>query len=191
MFNKTELVDHIVEKVSIKKIILDQNQTNPNFRLMPHPIQNLEMKIIQIIDLETLLTIDKKIIPTTGIETIQTIETLDIKLIDHAIILTTGQNIKIIKINHAIIHRTENQSYNNRQRNYSQSPHWNNTHYQNSQQNYRSSTPKHQRQMNQVQSTEQTQPDPPGIHNNKSTELQLNHINCESTDYESDTKNTV
>ena len=77
---------------------------------MPHPIQNLEMKIFQIIDLETLLTIDIKIIPTTGIETIQTIETLDIKLIDHAIILTTGQNIKIIKINHAIIHRTEVQA---------------------------------------------------------------------------------
>ena len=45
--------------------------------------------------------------------------------------------------------------------------------------------------MNQVQSTEETQPDPPGIDNNKSTELQLNHINCESTDSESDTKNTV
>ena len=45
-----------------------------------------------------------------GIETIQTIETLDIKIIDHAIILTTDQNIIIIKIDHATIHRTEVQT---------------------------------------------------------------------------------
>ena len=36
----------------------------------------------------------------------------------------------------------------------------NNTLYQNSQQNYRSSTPKHQRQINQVQTTEETQTNP-------------------------------
>ena len=89
--------------------------------------------------------------------------------------------------------RNINSSYNNRQRNYSQSPHRNITRYQNSQQKYRSSTPKHQRQINQVQSTEDThtQPDPPGIDNNERTELQLNHINCESTDSESDTENTI
>ena len=32
---------------------------------------------------------------------------------------------------------------------------------------------------------------PPGFDNNESTELQLNHINCESTDSESDTENTI
>ena len=42
-------------------------------------------------------------------------EILDIKVIDHAIILTTDQTIidqnkTIIKINHAIIHRTEIQN---------------------------------------------------------------------------------
>ena len=70
-------------------------------------------------------------------------------------------------------------------------PHRNNTRYQNSQQNSRSNTPKHQRQINQVQSTEETQADPPGFDNNGSTELQLNDINCESTDSESDTENTI
>ena len=87
--------------------------------------------------------------------------------------------------------QNRNSSYNNRQRNYSQSPHRNNTRYQNSQQNYRSSTPKHQRQINQVQTTEEIQRDPPGIDNNESTELQLSHINCESTDSESDTDNAI
>ena len=45
-----------------------------------------------------------------GIETIQTIETLDIKIIDHAIIQTTDQNIIFVKIDHAIIYRTEAQA---------------------------------------------------------------------------------
>ena len=54
-----------------------------------------------------------------------------------------------------------------------------------------SSTPKHQTQINQVQTTGETQPDPPGIYNNESTEIQLNHINCKSTDSESDTENTI
>ena len=54
----------------------------------------------------------KKIIPTIGIGTIQVIEVIDIKTIDHAIILTTDQTIKdqniiTIKIDHAIIRRTE------------------------------------------------------------------------------------
>ena len=87
--------------------------------------------------------------------------------------------------------QNKNSSYNNRQRNYSQSPHRNNTSYQNSLQNYRSSTLKHQRQLNQVQSTADTQPDLPGIENNESPELQLNQINCESTDSESDRENTI
>ena len=47
-----------------------------------------------------------------GIETIQIIEIIDIKIIDHTIILTTDQTIKdqniiIIKIDHATINRTE------------------------------------------------------------------------------------
>ena len=44
---------------------------------------------------------------------------------------------------------------------------------------------------NQAQTTEETTSDPPGIDNTESTELQLNLINCESTDSESDTNNTI
>ena len=79
---------------------------------MPVPIQILEIDFIQMIDLETLHTIEIEIIPTIGIETIQMIEIIDIKIIDHTIILTTdqtntAQNIIMIKIDNAIIHRTE------------------------------------------------------------------------------------
>ena len=56
---------------------------------------------------------------------------------------------------------------------------------------YRSKTPKHQRQINQVKTIEETNSDPPGIDVTESTELQLNYINCESTDSESDTENTI
>ena len=49
-------------------------------------------------------------IPTIGEKTIKTIEILDIKIIDHAIILTTDQTIIVIKIDHTTIHRTEIQA---------------------------------------------------------------------------------
>ena len=74
------------------------------------PVLVLEKEIIKIIGLQTFHRIDIEIILTIGIETIQTIKTLDIKLIDHANILTTDQNTTIIKIAHAIIHRTEVQA---------------------------------------------------------------------------------
>ena len=51
--------------------------------------------------------------------------------------------------------------------------------------NYRSSTPKHQRQMNQVQATEKTQSEPPAIDNTENSE---SYIYCESTDDESETE---
>ena len=82
-------------------------------------------------------------------------------------------------------------SYNNRYRNYSQSPHTNNNRYPDSKHRYRSNTPKHQRHINQVQTNEETTSDPPGINKTENNELQLNHINCESTDTESDTDNTI
>ena len=41
-----------------------------------------------------------------------------------------------------------------------------------------------------MQTNEETTSDPPGIHDTGSNELQLNHINCESSDTESDTDNT-
>ena len=77
---------------------------------MPDPIQILKTEINQVIDLETLHAIDIEIILTIGIKIIQTIETSEIKIIDHAIILTTDQNTTIIKTDYAIIHRTEAQA---------------------------------------------------------------------------------
>ena len=82
-------------------------------------------------------------------------------------------------------------SYNNRYRNYSQSPHRNNNHYNNSNNRHRSSTPKHQSQINQVQSNPETTSDPPGIDDTVTDTLQLNQINCTSSDSESDTENTL
>ena len=82
-------------------------------------------------------------------------------------------------------------SYNNRYRNYSQSPHWNNNNYNNSNNRHRSSTPKHQRRINQVQSNPETTSDPPGIDDTVTDTLQLNQINCESSDSESDAENTL
>ena len=84
-----------------------------------------------------------------------------------------------------------NLNYNNRQRNYSQSPHRNNTRYPDSQNKPGSSTPKHQRQINQVQTAGETISDPRSFENTETTELQLNHINCESTDSDSDIENTL
>ena len=42
-----------------------------------------------------------------------------------------------------------------------------------------------------MQTNEETTSDPPGIDVTGSNELQLNHINCESSDTESDTDNTI
>ena len=82
-------------------------------------------------------------------------------------------------------------SYNNRYRNYSQSPHRNNNNYNNSNNRHRSSTPKHQRHINQVQSNPETTSDPPGIDDTVTDTLQLNQINCGSSDSESDAENTL
>ena len=82
-------------------------------------------------------------------------------------------------------------SYNNRYRNYSQSPHRNNNRYNNSNNRHRSSTPKHQRQINQVQANPETASDPPGIDDTVTDTLQLNQINCTSSDSESDQENTL
>ena len=64
-----------------------------------------------MIDLETLHITKIEFIPSIGLETIQMIETRDIKIIDHATILTIDQIIKnqtttTIKIDHAKIPKT-------------------------------------------------------------------------------------
>ena len=42
-----------------------------------------------------------------------------------------------------------------------------------------------------MQTNEETTSDPPGIDNTEKNELQLNRLNCESTDTESDTDKTI
>ena len=83
------------------------NSNQPDFLFDASFHSNCRKKIIQIIDLETLHTTNIEIIPTIVIEFIQINETLDIKIINHAIFLTTDQKITIIKTDHAIIHRIE------------------------------------------------------------------------------------
>ena len=102
------MVDQTDEIIKIKITIQEQFQINTDSTT--DPIQFLETKTIQIIDLETPHTIGKGIIFTIGIEAIQKIETLDIKIIDHANIQTTDQIKIIIKIDDAVIHRTEAQA---------------------------------------------------------------------------------
>ena len=135
--------------------------------LHPVPIQTQGIDTIPIIDHETHHTTEIETIHTVEIEVIQTIEIRTIQTIDHGIIHIIGRiitdQIKTIKTDHEIIHKIEDPSYNNRYRNYSQSPHRNNNRYSDSKHRYRSNTPKHQRHINQVQTNEETTSDPPGI----------------------------
>ena len=78
-----------------------------------------------------------------------------------------------IKKAHEITHKIGTQ----RQRNYSQSPHRNNTRYPDSQNQCICNTPKHQTQINQVQTTEETNSEHTGFDITESTEKQLNQIN--------------
>ena len=73
-----------------------------------------------------------------------------------------------------------------------QSPYRDSSQYSDKQnQNYRSITPKRQRQINQVQSTNETSTDPPGIDIIETSEPHLIDIHCQSTDDESETENTL
>ena len=112
---------------------------------MPDPIQILGTEIVQTFDVETLHKTDIEIIPTIGIETIQTIKILDIKIIYHVIILTTDQNIIVIKIDHAIIQRTEIHAITT-DKETTLNPHIGITHVIKIHNKIRGNTPKHQRQ---------------------------------------------
>ena len=136
---------------------------------------------------ETLHTVELEVILTIEIRTIQTTDQGTIHFID---LIITEQMITI-ETDHKIIHKIETQvtiidteiipSHHigiiNR--------------YPDSKHRYRRNTPKHQRHINQVQTNEETTSDPPVIDDKGSNELQLNHINCESTDTESDKDNTI
>ena len=147
--------------------------------MIPVPIQILGIDTIQTIDYDIHHTIETETIRTIGIEVIQIIEINFTKTIDQETIYTTdliiNEPITAIIRDYKII-QIRNPSYNDQQRNSAQSPHRKINRYSDSRHKYSSNTPKHQRQINQVQTTEETNSDSPGIDDTKSTELQLNHI---------------
>ena len=71
VFCKTDIVDQIVEIISVETTIHDQFQTDQNFRLIPFSIHTLGIDTIPMIDQEILRTIEVEIIPTIGIEATQ------------------------------------------------------------------------------------------------------------------------
>ena len=188
--HKTDIVDQIVEILNIEIIIRDQTQTDQSIRLIPVPIHILGIDTIQMIDQETHRTIGTEIIPTIEMEANRLIEINDIK-IDYEIFQITDQITKdlvitFIKTDHEIIHKIGMQTI---------------TIDRETTLNHlieikhviqilkTNKEAKHQRQINQVQTTEETNSDPPGIDNTKTAEKQLNHISYDSTDSESDTEN--
>ena len=121
-------------------------------------------------------------------ETIQIIEKNSTQIIDHEIVQTIDQTTTIVTVNHVLTPEIEIITT-QIEKEIILSHHTEITNnIQFHKKNYRSSTPKHQRQMNQVQATEKTQSDPPAIDNTKNSELHLNHIYCQSTDDESETE---
>ena len=89
---------------------------------------------------------------------------------DHETIQTKDQSLIIITIDHVKFPRIESLFIQIDKKLFSFTQ-WEKYTNQNSQQNYRSSTSKHQRQINQVQSTEETQSDPPGIDTTNKSEF--------------------
>ena len=158
-------------------------------------IPNQEIITIQTINHEIHHTIGIETTPIIGIEVIQTTETRITQTINQGIIhiidrTITDQTI-IIKTNREIIHKIDTQVIIIVIEIIPNSPHRNNNNYNNSNNRHRSSTPKHQRHINQVQSNPETTSDPPGIDDTVTYTLQLNQINCGSSDSESDAENTL
>ena len=136
--------------------------------------------------------VDSKLPQTIETGITQTKEIDNIQITDHETIQTTDQTKKTITIDHVTFLGTEIITTQiDKKFVLTHSSHINNTQNENSQQNYRSSTPKHQKQINRIQTTEVIQSDPPGINNSENLKLQLNHIKFESTDDESEKENTL
>ena len=129
---------------------------------------------------------------STKIKIIQLRETETTRIIDHGTTPTVDHTTAITTMNSVITLGIETTTIQTDKKNYFLSTHRNNNPYSASQsQNYRNSTPKHQRQINQVEPTDETYPDPPGIENTEILEIQFNHIHCETTDEKSDAENTL
>ena len=129
-------------------------------------------KIFQIIEIEIFEIVEIKIIRIKEHKTTPTRDHIIIFItIDNVIILekertTTQQIMNLFSVNTSKYSVTQNQ-------------------------NYRSSAPKHQRQINEVQAWDETNLDPSDIDNTETSELQFNHIHRETTDDESETENIL
>ena len=163
--------------------------------MIPVPIHILGIDTIQMTDQETYRKIDVEVIPTIETKAIQIIE-INYIITDDEIIQTTDQInkdliITIIKPDYEKIYKVGIQTITiDKETTLNHLKEI--THVVQILKNkYRSNRPIHQRQVNQVQTTGQKNSDPPGIDNTETTELQLNHVNCESTDSENDTENTI
>ena len=133
--------------------------------MIPVPFHTLGKDTIRTIDQEAHRTIDIESIPTKVIEATQIVEINDIKTIDREIIQTKDQIIKhltptIIKIDHEITHTIGTQTITKDKETILNHRNRNNTRYPDSQNKYRRITPKYQRQINQVQTTEETNSNP-------------------------------
>ena len=161
------------------------------------PIQILGIHTTQTIDHETHHTIEAETIQTIGIEVIQVIEIHVTKTIDQEIFYTTDLiiNERITTttiIDHEIIHKIGIQTITinkgiilNLLIEIIIATPIPNTNIEATHRNVKDKIIK----WRQLKKPFQTPP--PGIDDTESTELQLNHINCESTDSESDTNNTI
>ena len=113
--HNTDIVDQIVEIISIELTIHDQTPTDQNIRLIPVPIHTLGIDTNPMIDQEIQRTIDIENIPTIGIEATQIVEIYDIKTINREITQTIDHIIKdvtrtIIKIDHETTHKIGTQT---------------------------------------------------------------------------------
>ena len=166
ILHKIDIVEHTVEITIIEIIIHVQTQTDRIFRLIPVPIHILGVDTNQMIDQGTHHTIDIGIIPTIEQKLLKFSKSQNNnRSRDNSINRSNHQRSNFNNYQNRSQDNSQNRNsnYNKRQRNYSQSPHRNNTRYPDSRNKYRSNTPKHQRQINQVQKTDETNSELPGI----------------------------
>ena len=116
-----------------------------NFSQMPHAAESLQLTMNPYLMGGSSISSNKPILVFTGTDPEFSVEDYP-NAVTAKLFLNTGPE----PVNTPLHQNCHTSILSNR----------NNTRYQNSQQNYRSSTPKHQRQINQVQSSEEPQPDP-------------------------------
>ena len=163
--HKIDIVDQIDKTINIETTIDDQIQTDQNILLIPVPTQTLGINTIQMIDHETHLTIETGIIPkkrNRSYSNSRNQRYQNNRSRDYSNHRSNYQRSNYNNYPNKSRDNSQNRNsnYNNRQRNYPQSPPRNINRYPNSQNKYRSHSPKHQRQINQVQTNEETNSDP-------------------------------